>query len=61
MLRFYTFLRHYSLTIAIIGVIYGLAVNEQLGKLCAGVAILLFGMLFVVAVDAQQFKVAVVQ
>ena len=46
MLRFYTFLRHYSLTIAIIGVIYGLAVNEQLGKLCAGVAILLFGMLF---------------
>lgn len=46
MLRFYTIIRHYSLTIAILGVIYGLAVNEQLGKLCAGVAILLFGMLF---------------
>ena len=44
--RFYTIIRHYSLTIAILGVIYGLAVNEQLGKLCAGVAILLFGMLF---------------
>ena len=46
MLRFYTIIRHYSLTIAILGVIYGLAVNEQLGKLCAGVSILLFGMLF---------------
>lgn len=46
MLRFYVFMRRYSLTIAIIGVIYGLAVNEQLGKLCAGVAILLFGMIF---------------
>lgn len=46
MLRFYTIIRHYSLTIAILGVIYGLAVNEHLGKLCAGVAILLFGMLF---------------
>ena len=33
MLRFYTIIRHYSLTIAILGVIYGLAVNEQLGKI----------------------------
>lgn len=46
MLRFYTLMRQYSVTIAVICVIYGLAVNEQFGKLCAGVAILLFGMLF---------------
>ena len=39
-------MRQYSVTIAVICVIYGLAVNEQFGKLCAGVAILLFGMLF---------------
>lgn len=46
MIRFYSIARQYSLTIAIIFIIYGLSINEQLGKLCAGVAILLFGMLF---------------
>ncbi|RDU66404.1 Na/Pi-cotransporter [Helicobacter didelphidarum] len=39
-------IRQYSLSIVIILIIYGLSINEQLGKLCAGVAILLFGMLF---------------
>lgn len=44
--RFQSLIRQYSITIMVIIVIYALSVNEQLGKLCAGVAILLFGMLF---------------
>ena len=37
--------QYYFFVIGIL-VIYALAVNEEIGKLCAGVAILLFGMLF---------------
>ncbi|RDU70733.1 Na/Pi cotransporter family protein [Helicobacter aurati] len=44
--KFYSIFQQYSLSIIIILVIYALAINEQIGKLCAGVAILLFGMLF---------------
>ncbi|TLD95498.1 Na/Pi cotransporter family protein [Helicobacter trogontum] len=44
--RFQSLIRQYSITIMVIVVIYALSMNEQLGKLCAGVAILLFGMLF---------------
>lgn len=44
--RFQSLIRQYSLTLMVIVVIYALSVNEQLGKLCAGIAILLFGMLF---------------
>ncbi|MWV61675.1 Na/Pi cotransporter family protein [Helicobacter saguini] len=39
-------IRQYSICVVIVFVIYGLSINEQLGKLCAGIAILLFGMLF---------------
>ena len=46
MARFQSLIRQYSLSVMIVIVIYALSVNEQLGKLCAGVAILLFGMLF---------------
>ncbi|TLD99632.1 Na/Pi cotransporter family protein [Helicobacter muridarum] len=42
----YSIIKQYSLSIITILIIYALAVNEQVGKLCAGVAILLFGMIF---------------
>ena len=44
--RFQSLIRQYSISVMVIIVIYALSINEQLGKLCAGVAILLFGMLF---------------
>ena len=40
------FLKQYYFLIIVILVIYALAIHKQLGELCAGVAILLFGMLF---------------
>lgn len=46
MARFQLLIRQYSISVMVVIVIYALSVNEQLGKLCAGVAILLFGMLF---------------
>lgn len=46
MYQFQRLIRQYSICVMIIIVIYALAVNEQLGKLSAGIAILLFGMLF---------------
>lgn len=46
MARFQSLIRQYSLSVMVVIVIYALSVNEQLGKLCSGVAILLFGMLF---------------
>ena len=39
------FFRQYSLLIIVALIIYALATHKQLGELCAGVAILLFGML----------------
>ena len=44
--RFQGVIKQYYFAVIVILVIYALAVNEQVGKLCAGVAILLFGMLF---------------
>ncbi len=46
MIRFYSLVQQYSITIAVLFIIYGLTLNEQLGNLCAGVAILLFGIIF---------------
>ena len=44
--KFGKIIQQYYFFIIGILVIYALAVNEEIGKLCAGVAILLFGMLF---------------
>ncbi len=44
--KFQNLARRYSVSIVIILIIYALAVNKQLGELCAGIAILLFGMIF---------------
>ncbi len=44
--KFQLLIRQYSIFIIIILVIYALSINKQLSELCSGVAILLFGMLF---------------
>lgn len=45
-MKFANFARQYYYIIIVLLVIYALAVNQKLSELCAGVAILLFGMLF---------------
>ena len=43
---FLRFIKQYYFALIVLLVIYALAVNKEIGELCAGVAILLFGMIF---------------
>ncbi len=44
--RIQEFFRQYIFSICVLLVVYGLSTNQQVAKLCAGIAILLFGMIF---------------